>query len=116
LRSAAHHRDGATIRGGAAMVRNWTAGVFALSLLAPAAGALAQTPPADETPGANVHQSQQYEQLLCTNPAFRAKRVAQECGPLQGSTFYDGCVASFNCKNPNAPKGTNWRNTPPSER
>jgi hypothetical protein len=98
------------------MVRLWVAGVFALSLLAPAFGALAQTPPADETPGANVHQSQQYEQLLCTNPAFRAKRIAQECGPLQGSTFYDGCVASFDCKNPNAPKGSNWRNTPPSER
>jgi hypothetical protein len=45
----------------------------------------------------NVRESQQYEQLLCTNPGFRAKRIAQECGPLQGSEFYQRCVASFQC-------------------
>jgi hypothetical protein len=107
------HRTGAATTGGVAMVRHWAAGVFALALTGSAAGALAQAP-GDDTPGANVRQSQQYEQLLCTNPAFRAKRIAQECGALQGSQFYDGCVASFDCKNP--PKGSAWRNTPPSER
>jgi len=45
----------------------------------------------------NVRESGQYEQLLCTNAAFRNKRIAQECGPLQGSQFYDSCAASFQC-------------------
>jgi hypothetical protein len=45
----------------------------------------------------NVRESQQYEQLLCTNPKFRATRIAKECGPLQGSSFYDNCVHSFDC-------------------
>jgi hypothetical protein len=51
----------------------------------------------NESAQQNVQQSRQYESLLCTNPAFRAKRIAQECGPLQGSQFYDSCVASFQC-------------------
>ena len=68
----------------------------------------------DESPDQNVRQSQQYEALTCSNPAFRAKRIAQECGPLQGSEFYDNCVASFNCGG-NRPSGANWRNAPPSQ-
>jgi hypothetical protein len=50
-----------------------------------------------ESPQANVRQSQQYEQLLCSNAAFRNKRIAQECGPLKDSEFYQSCVASFQC-------------------
>ncbi len=45
----------------------------------------------------NVRSSEQYEQLLCTNPKFRATRIAKECGPLQGSEFYDNCVHTFDC-------------------
>jgi hypothetical protein len=71
-------------------------------------------PPANESPQQNVRESQQYEQLLCTNPGFRARRIAKECGPLQGSQFYDGCVASFDCAKPAS--GANWRQAPPSER
>ena len=73
--------------------------------------AQSSTPPSAQQ---NVRESQQYEQLLCTNPAFRAKRIAQECGPLQGSEFYDSCVASFQCgagERPVRPRGT-----PPSEK
>jgi hypothetical protein len=89
--------------------------VFALVLLNGAFGAAAQTPDnPNETPQANVKQSQQYQQLTCSNAAFRAKRIAQECGPLQGSQFYDGCVASFDCGG-KQPTGANWRNPPPSE-
>ena len=73
--------------------------------------AMAQSHGANETPQQNVRQSEQYQQLLCTNPAFRAKRIAQECGPLQGSDFYDGCVASFDCEK--QPTGANWRKAPP---
>jgi len=86
--------------------------VFALALAA-AAGASAQTPAANESPQQNVRQSQQYDQLACSNPAFRAKRIAQECGPLQGSQFYDSCVASFDCAK--QPSAANWRKAPASE-
>jgi len=87
---------------------------FALALIGAAGIAAAQTPNANETPDQNVRQSQQYQQLTCTNAAFRAKRIAQECGPLQGSQFYDGCVASFDCGG-KQPTGANWRQPPPSE-
>ena len=73
----------------------WTM-VTAAGLLALAGAAQAQGR-GDETAGQNVRESHQYEQLLCTNPGFRARRIAQECGPLQGSQFYDNCVASFQC-------------------
>jgi hypothetical protein len=59
----------------------------------------------------NVKQSQQYEQLLCNNPAFRAKRIAQECASLQGSQFYDSCVASFQC----GARNRSSQKAPPSE-
>jgi hypothetical protein len=76
--------------------------------------AAAQTPPpAEESPQQNVQQSRQYERLLCTNAGFRAQRIAKECGPLQGSQFYDSCVASFNCQHPAS--DANWRHAPPSE-
>lgn len=85
------------------------AAIAGLTLLAAPAGAQS---PALETPQQNVRQSEQYEQLLCTNPAFRARRIAQECGSLQGSQFYESCVASFNCTH--QPSGANWRKAPPS--
>jgi len=84
----------------------------ALLLTGAAAGAFAQTP-REESPEQNVKASQQYQQLVCTNKAFRANRIAKECGPLQGSQFYDSCVASFNCDN--QPSAADWRKAPPSE-
>jgi hypothetical protein len=88
------------------------ASILCAVLLFGAASASAQTMNS-ETPQQNVKASQQYQQLTCTNKAFRANRIAKECGPLQGSSFYDGCVASFSCdKQPNA---ANWRQAPPSE-
>ena len=83
-----------------------------LLLLGTAAGALAQSA-GGESPQQNVRASQQYQQLTCTSAAFRANRIAKECGPLQGSQFYDSCVASFNCDK--QPSASNWRNAPPSE-
>ena len=88
--------------------------VFALALTGTAGIAAAQVPNPNETPDQNVRQSQQYQQLLCSNAAFRAKRIAQECGPLQGSQFYDGCVASFACGG-KQPTGADWRQAPPSQ-
>jgi len=87
--------------------------VATMALVGAAAGARAADPGGNETPQQNVRESQQYDQLTCTNPAFRAKRIAQECGPLQGSQFYDNCVASFNCGR--QPSAAHWRQAPPSE-
>ncbi|HTT79009.1 MAG TPA: hypothetical protein VMF86_04950 [Stellaceae bacterium] len=87
---------------------------FLAAGFAAAAGIAWAQPPANETPQQNVRESEQYEQLLCTNPGFRARRIAKECGPLQGSSLYAGCVASFNCNR--QPSGVNWRQAPPSER
>ncbi|HWD58788.1 MAG TPA: hypothetical protein VG308_10940 [Stellaceae bacterium] len=90
--------------------------LFAVAL---SGAALAQSqPPAapgavNETPDQNVRASRQYQQLVCTNKAFRQHRIDKECGPLQGSQFYDSCVASFSCDK--TPSDANWRNAPPSE-
>src|SRR5215831_8213624 len=81
-------------------------------LLGSAGGALAQSG-GNETPQQNVRASEQYQQLTCSNPGFRATRIQKECGPLQGSELYDSCVASFNCGK--QPSAANWRNAPPSE-
>jgi hypothetical protein len=53
-----------------------------------------QTPP-DQSAPANVRQSQQYEQVLHSNPAFRAKRMQEECGPITDPELHANCVASF---------------------
>jgi hypothetical protein len=90
-----------------------TAGLIAAAAVV-CAGTVWAQPRGDESAQQNVRESQQYEQLLCTNPSFRAKRIAQECGPLRGSQFYTNCVASFNCNR--QPSGANWRQAPPSER
>jgi hypothetical protein len=90
----------------------WTC-LVAAGLIAAAGAAWAQSD-MPVSPQQNVRQSQQYEQLLCTNPGFRARRIAQECGSLQGSQFYAGCVASFNCQR--QPSAASWRQAPPSER
>ena len=62
----------------------------------------------------NVRQSQQYESLVCSNPGFRAKRIQQECGPINDPQLHQSCLASFDC-GADAPKGRNSRRAPPSE-
>ena len=68
----------------------------ATALIAAAGTASAQSRPS-ETAEQNVRASRQYEALLCTNPAFRAKRIAQECGPISDPELHQSCVASFQC-------------------
>jgi len=85
----------------------WLGIVAAVPVQAQSGGAV------NETPEQNVRASQQYHQLTCTNKAFRQHRIEKECGPLQGSQFYDSCVASFDCGK--QPSAADWRNTPPSE-
>ena len=62
----------------------------------------------------NVRESEQYERLVCSNPAFRAKRIQQECGPITDPQLHQSCVASFQC-GAAAPTGRNWRQAPASE-
>ena len=73
---------------------SWT---LAAALLMACAGYTAAQTAAPPDPGAaaNVHQSQQYEQALQSNPSFRAKRMQQECGPVTDPELHASCVASF---------------------
>jgi hypothetical protein len=50
---------------------------------------------ANWSPQRNVIESNQYERLLRTNPAFRQARVRKECGPITEPSLYQQCVASF---------------------
>jgi hypothetical protein len=63
----------------------------------------------------NVRESQQYEQLVCSNPAFRQRRMREECGPITDPQMRQSCEASFNC-GPGGPSGANFRGDPASER
>ena len=71
----------------------WLAGA---GLVLSAATALAQAP-GNQGAAENVRQSRQYESLLCSNPGFRAKRIAQECGPVTDPQLHQSCLASFEC-------------------
>jgi hypothetical protein len=71
--------------------------ILAAALVTAFAGqgyAQTQAPP-DPGAAANVRQSQQYEQAVHSNAAFRAKRMQQECGPVTDPELHASCVASF---------------------
>ena len=59
-----------------------------------------QTDPGDVSPSwsarQNVIESQRYERLLQTSPAFRQARVQKECGPITDPQLHADCLASFN--------------------
>jgi hypothetical protein len=82
--------------------------------IAAAASASAQSP-RSESAAQNVRESQQYEQLVCSNPAFRERRMREECGPITDPQLRQSCMASFNC-GPGGPTGQNFRGAPSSER
>ena len=65
--------------------------------------AQSQTPP-DPGAAANVRQSQTYEQVIQSNPSFRAKRMQQECGPIADAELHASCVASFGGEGAPAPR------------
>jgi hypothetical protein len=50
---------------------------------------------ANWSPQRNVVESNQYERLLRTNPAFRQARIRKECGPITEPSLYQQCIASF---------------------
>ena len=57
--------------------------------------ASAQKIPPDPGAAANVKQSEQYEQAVHGNSSFRAKRMKEECGPINDPELHQQCVASF---------------------
>jgi hypothetical protein len=70
--------------------------LVAAALIAVALPASAQQKiPPDPGAAANVRQSEQYEQVLHSNPSFRAKRMQQECGPINDPQLHQQCVDSF---------------------
>jgi hypothetical protein len=84
--------------------------LFAAAGFAAAGTASAQSRPNDSAEQ-NVRASQQYESLVCSNPSFRAKRIAQECGPVTDPELHQSCVASFDC----GPPKRGSQKAPPSE-
>ena len=78
------------------MQRRIPISLAAMMLCATAGAALAQSRGNDNAEQ-NVRAGRQYEQALCSNPAFRAKRIAQECGPVTDPQLHESCVASLQC-------------------
>jgi hypothetical protein len=52
--------------------------------------------PANWSARQNVVDSDRYEHLVHTNPAFRAARIRKECGMYQDPAAFQQCAASFN--------------------
>jgi hypothetical protein len=77
-----------------------TPSIVAAALVFALAGTAAAQMPRDQSAPENVRQSQQYEQALRANSAFRAKRMQQECGPITDPQLHQQCVASFGAGEP----------------
>ena len=43
----------------------------------------------------NVRDGQRYEALVHSNNTFRARRIREECGPINDPRLHADCVASF---------------------
>jgi len=78
-------------------MRGLSLGFLAAAGLIAAAMAASAQEPANQSAEQNVRASQEYARLLCTNPAFREKRIAQECGPITDPQLHQSCVASLQC-------------------
>ena len=88
---------------------------FVVGWIALAASPASAQSPGNESAAQNVRESQQYEQLVCSNPAFRERRMREECGPITDPQLRQNCLASFDC-GPGGPTGRNFRGAPASER
>lgn len=78
------------------MQRHHAAALAAMLTIAVSGTALAQPMPTNNpTAAANVRESAQYTALLRSNPAFRKKREAIECGPITLPQLRSSCIASF---------------------
>jgi hypothetical protein len=68
------------------------AAALVIALAAPVG---AQQTPRDPGAAANIRESKAYSALLRSNPAFRKKREAIECGPITDPQLHASCIASF---------------------
>jgi hypothetical protein len=83
--------------------------VLAAMLLAATAGVAAAQAPSTSPPFpssapmptnnpealANVREAKQYNAVMRSNPAFRQRRMQQECGPITDPQLHASCIASF---------------------
>jgi len=69
-------------------------------LIAAAVPIGAQQIPPDPGAAANIRESQAYDQVVRSNPAFRAKRMQLECGPITDPELHASCVSSFQANGP----------------
>ena len=81
-------------------MQSYQAAAFSTLLTIATSGAvLAQAMPPmptnDPAAMANFRESEQYTALLRSNPAFRKKREAIECGPITDPQLHASCIASF---------------------
>src|SRR5689334_21597763 len=51
-------------------------------------------------PQRNVIESQKYDRLVETNPAFRMARMRKECGPITDPELREDCIRSFDMYEP----------------
>src|SRR4051794_32479029 len=78
----------------------FTAALFAVGLTTVAAmGALAQTttaprPMADD-PAVNQRETRNYNALVDSDTSFRARRMRQECDPIESMDLRQQCMDSF---------------------
>jgi hypothetical protein len=78
------------------MPRHQAAILAAALTMAFAGTALPQAMPTNNPEAqANVRQSDQYSAALHSNPAFRKRREAIECGPIADPQLHANCIASF---------------------
>jgi hypothetical protein len=76
-----------------------TAALFAIGLTTiTAAGALAQTTTRSATvddPAVNQRESRNYNALVDSDSSFRARRMRQECDPIESLDLRQQCMDSF---------------------
>jgi len=77
------------------------AALAALLTVAAIGAARAQAMPTNDPEAmANVRASKQFDALLRSSPAFRAKRMQIECGPITDPQLHASCVSSFQAYGP----------------
>jgi hypothetical protein len=47
------------------------------------------------SPFQNIRESERYDRLVATDPAFRRLRMRIECGPITDPVLYQQCIESF---------------------
>jgi hypothetical protein len=88
------------------MFRNLFVLATLAAIVAAAGAAVAQQMPTNNPAAmANVRESEAYSQLLRSNPAFRAKRMQIECGPITDPQLHASCVQSFQAYGPTPERG-----------